>query len=258
MAAPATSRARGTRRAAPPRFGRSLCPVCERPVTAGQTWMLDRQGRKVHYYCARENPAGPTFAQAMAMARAAGASIGDTSGFEPWLVKAKLAGRGPRVLAHLRTEFVRGVETAQVESGERSFDAYKGVRIYRSGGGWSTDLDRETIHDSLSDARRFVDAQRQNPQLWPTQYAPLLDWSEIEGRYVAAEDLGWFLNRFVYVVVDTSTGEPVRERGDEGKVIRSSGPLKAKALANKLNRMDRKAIRSLENPSTPWWKRRTA
>lgn len=202
-----------------------------------------REAGKILEGAAQENPAGPTFAQAMAMARQAGARIGDTAAFEGWLVKSKLDTRGPQVRQRLEREFWRGVE-----HGEDTTPAlraakdltYKGVAIYRRGEGYRTDLDPESEFESLGDAKRFVDAQARNPRNpWPAQYAPL-DWDEMEGRYVAAEDLGWFMNRFVYVVVDTTTGEVVRERGDEGKVLRSGGPLKAKALAKKLNRMEKR------------------
>jgi hypothetical protein len=144
----------------------------------------------------RENPAGPAFAQALTMARVAGAKIGDTSGFEPWLVKAHLDGRGPQVIARLRTEFWQGVETGWPASAMAP--AAKG--IWKDKEGWRVASDPDSLFDSLLDAQRFVGAQRQhNPaQPWwersnPGGYTSLLppmpwpDWmDDNEKRFLEA------------------------------------------------------------------------
>ena len=140
----------------------SRCQVCEKPILPGQTWKFTETGGKVHYYCARQNPAGPTFSQAMQLARQAGARIGDTSGFEPWLVKAKLETRSHAVKQRLEEEFWKGVEQGEAPKPKLE-SVYKGVRIFRSGEGFSTSLEPETIHDTRQDAKRFIDAQR-NPK----------------------------------------------------------------------------------------------
>lgn len=117
-----------------------------------------------------ENPAGPTFSQAMVAARQAGARIGDTSGFEPWLVKAQLDTRGPQVRSRLEREFWRGVEEGEGRTETSSFE-YKGATIYRLADGYQVSIDPDSRFDSLKDAKQFVDAQRRNPKLQLTDRA---------------------------------------------------------------------------------------
>ena len=119
---------------------------------------------------AEENPAGPTFSEAMAHARQAGARIGDTSGFEPWLVKTKLETRSHAIKQRLEEEFWKGVEQGEAPKPKLE-TVYKGIRIFRSGEGYSTSLEPETIHDTAKDAKRFIDAQRKNPKLKVTDRA---------------------------------------------------------------------------------------
>lgn len=108
-----------------------------------------------------QNPAGPTFHQAILMARAAGARIGDTSGFEPWLAKTGLDTRGPQVRRELEKEFWRGVEQGPVPS-HRTRPAAGRPQVWQTEEGWKTALDPESAFDSREDAERFVAAQR-NP-----------------------------------------------------------------------------------------------
>jgi hypothetical protein len=120
---------------------------------------------------AEQNPAGPTFSEAMVAARQAGARIGDTSGFEPWLVKAKLDKRSPQIRSRLEREFWRGVEEGDNRTAQAPSFGYKGTRIFRVGDGYQVSIDPDSRFDSLKDAKRFVDAQRRNPQLHLTDRA---------------------------------------------------------------------------------------
>lgn len=100
------------------------------------------------------------------MARTAGAKIGDTSGFGPWLVKTKLDGRSAEVIRHLKQVFYVGVEEGEgrVETATPE-SLYKGVTIRRVEAGYRTSLDPESEFESLQEAKRFVDAQAQrNPR----------------------------------------------------------------------------------------------
>ncbi len=217
----------------------SRCHVCERPITPGQTWKFTLGGKKVHYYCAQQNPepeyetmksrltqegvaiarrlhpqeygqpvsryyilekwkhvipgyewmslrekreaegylisaylreakkllavgnpAGLTFVQAMTMARQAGAKIGDTSGFEPWLSKAGLDTRSPQVVAKLRQEFWSGVE----HGGPASPSSPAAQGIWKDDEGWRVSIDPDSLFDSYQEAKRFVEAQARNPR----------------------------------------------------------------------------------------------
>jgi hypothetical protein len=146
----------------------SLCEACDRAILPKQTWKWTPKGGKVHYHCeVKRNPAGATFVQALSMARIAGAKIGDTSGFEPWLIRAKLDSRGPLVKAKLKAEFWKGVETGEAPA-EKSATGkvlfHKGVKVWQDGDGWRVATDRETLFDSLKDAKKFIDAQK-NPKV---------------------------------------------------------------------------------------------
>ena len=117
----------------------------------------------------RQNPAGPTFAQAMNMAKIAGAKIGDTSGFEPWLKKVKLNTRSDQVRSRLEKQFRQGVEEGEpeAESTVRGMAKYKGVRINKTSEGFQVEIDPGSRFDSLKDAHRFIDADlkaRLNPR----------------------------------------------------------------------------------------------
>jgi hypothetical protein len=117
----------------------------------------------------RQNPAGPTFAQAMSMAKSAGANIGDTSGFEPWLKKTKLSARSAGVRSRLEKQFRQGVEEGEPESepAAREVAKYKGVRINQASDGFQVEIDPGSRFDSLKDAHRFIDANlkaRLNPR----------------------------------------------------------------------------------------------
>ena len=114
------------------------------------------------------NPAGPTFHQAVLMARAAGAKIGDTSGFEPWLVKAKLDTRGPLVRRELESAFWLGVEKG-AEPAQKTTAAAGYPRIWQTEEGWKTTLDPESTFDTREDAQRFVTAQRNPRRQNPSQ-----------------------------------------------------------------------------------------
>lgn len=160
------------------------CEVCRQPITPGQTWKYTETGGKVHYHCAEQNPAGPTFSEAMTMARQAGARIGDTSGFEPWLIKAKLQTRSPQIRARLKDEFWRGVEGGGGRSETASFD-YKGVKIWRRGDGYEASIDPDSRFDSLKDAKRFIDAQRNPATPWWKRSNPRLEVTDRAFRYRA-------------------------------------------------------------------------
>jgi hypothetical protein len=116
----------------------------------------------------RKNATGPTYAQGMTLARAAGASIGDTSGFEPWLVRAKLDKRGPLVRSKLKKAFWTGVETGEApESKEAKGKTliFHGIKVWKDSKGWRASSDPDSVFDSLPDAKRFVEAQAKNPQV---------------------------------------------------------------------------------------------
>jgi hypothetical protein len=118
-----------------------------------------------------ENPAGPTFHEAMVAARQAGAKIGDTSGFEPWLMKAKLDARGPQIIEELRTEFWKGVETGEAPKESASPEQiYHGAKIRKTAAGWITDIDPASVFDDLRQVKQFIDAQQRNPQLTDRAY----------------------------------------------------------------------------------------
>jgi hypothetical protein len=116
----------------------------------------------------RKNAAGPTFAQAMSQARSAGASIGDTSGFEPWLVRARLDKRGPLVRSKLKRQFWTGVETGEAPEAKESKGKtliFHGIKVWKDAKGWRASSDPDSVFDSLPDVKRFVEAQAKNPSL---------------------------------------------------------------------------------------------
>ena len=114
------------------------------------------------------NPAGPTFHQAILMARAAGARIGDTSGFGPWLAKAGLDTRGPQVRRELESAFWIGVEQGPGPSHKARPSAGK-PQVWQTEEGWKTAIDPESTFDSKEDAERFVAAQRNPRRQNPSQ-----------------------------------------------------------------------------------------
>ncbi len=186
--------------------------------------IIDARLRKFDRKRGHGNPAGPTFSQALVMARQAGAKIGDTSGFTSWLVRAKLDNRSPQVQRLLQQEFWRGVEEGAGEPvGSTSGSlAYKGATIHRVHGGWTTSLDPDTIHDTPKDAKRFVDAQR-NPESGPP-------------RYVPAED-DWPIGPIKWTVMDTRTGHKV---ATAKMWIRVRTRQAAENIADRLNRKEQK------------------
>jgi len=112
------------------------------------------------------NPAGLTYAQAMTAARKAGGQIGDTSGFEPWLKKAKLDKRSPQIKSKLEKQFWQGVEEGeQPETSARELAKYKGVQINQTPEGFQVESDPASRFDTLKDAKRFIDADlKRNPR----------------------------------------------------------------------------------------------
>jgi hypothetical protein len=119
-----------------------------------------------------ENPVGPTFSEAMTMARQAGARIGDTSGFEPWLVKAKLDTRSHQIRQALEEKFWEGVEHGGPAQPKLMKAAYHGIKIWKDAQGvWRTSLEPESEFDSYRDAKGFIDTQRKNPKLQLTDRA---------------------------------------------------------------------------------------
>jgi hypothetical protein len=124
----------------------------------GEKWRLR--------HLAVENPAGPTFSEAMVAARQAGARIGDTSGFEPWLIRQKLDTRGPQILEKLRTEFWKGVETGEAPKESAGPEQiYHGAKIRKTTAGWMTNIDPASVFDDLRQVKQFIDAQQRNPRL---------------------------------------------------------------------------------------------
>lgn len=109
-----------------------------------------------------ENPAGPTFHQAVVMARAAGAKIGDTDGFGPWLAKVGLDTRGPQVRRELETAFWVGVEHGPLPT-HRTKPAVGRPQIWQTEEGWKTAVDPESTFDARELAEQFVASQR-NPR----------------------------------------------------------------------------------------------
>lgn len=122
-----------------------------------------------------ENPAGPTYREALAKARAAGARIGDTDGYGPWLQKSGLAGRGPLVLRHVKEAFDRGVEEGDGKPAATARQSYHGTEIWKTAEGWKTSLDPDSLFDTVKDARKFVDAQRQNPASYEEGHYVVID-----------------------------------------------------------------------------------
>ncbi len=204
-----------------------------------------------------ENPAGPTFSQAMTQARTAGASIGDTSGFEPWLVKAHLSRRGPQVLRHLRMEFEKGVE----HGGPTSKASPSAKGIYKTQEGWRVALDPDSLFDSYQDAKRFVESQQKNPRqrfLISTPcregkvYVSMTSHSQLRRLMKSGvTGLEWFgpaslgSKTRIYYMDDTPEN---REMAERARVKVRSASLESAPRNYGVE----------ENPSTPWWKRRTA
>lgn len=163
------------------------------------------------------NPSGPTFHQAVVMARAAGAKIGDTSGFGPWLVKAGLNTRGPLIRRELESAFWIGVERG---AGPTHKAPVGHAQVWQTEEGWKTAIDPESIFDTKDDAESFVKAQRRNPQ---DQDSP---------RYVPAED-DWPVGPIKWTVIDTYTGRKVVE----GNMwVRTRTRAAAEKKADRLNR----------------------
>lgn len=122
----------------------------------------------VAWYGKRVNPAGPTFHQAVVMARAAGAKIGDTSGFGPWLARVGLDTRGPQVRRELEAAFWTGVDKG-VEKATRARPSAGKPQVWQVEDGWKTTLDPESVFDTREDAERFVAAQRNPRRQNPSQ-----------------------------------------------------------------------------------------
>ena len=168
--------ARGTRMPPVHEYRPSHCETCDKAILPGHTWKWTPKGGKVHYHCeVKRNPAGPTYGQAMNMALAAGAKIGDTSGFEPWLIRAKLGSRGPLVKSKLKAEFWKGVETGEVPAVKSATEkkataekkaapvAIADYQIFKdSEGNLRTQFAPEKTFATLKDVMAFVDAQK-NP-----------------------------------------------------------------------------------------------
>jgi len=153
------------------RYAPSHCEACDKPILPGHTWKWTPKGGKVHYHCeAKRNGVGPTYGQAMNLARAAGAKIGDTSGFEPWLIRTKLASRGPLVKKKLEAEFSKGVETGEAPAVKKAAAEKKTApaaiadyQIFKdSEGNLKTQFAPEKTFSTLKDVMAFVDAQK-NP-----------------------------------------------------------------------------------------------
>jgi hypothetical protein len=144
-----------------------------------RTWNVPQETAKRIVTIAKAesvNPAGPTIHQAMLMARAAGARIGDTSGFEPWLKKAKLEGRSPMLRKKLEAEFWEGVEQGEFPASSSEEREYHGARIWKTAEGWKTSVDPDSAFDNIRQVQRFVDAQR-NPSVGAirAQYLKLIE-----------------------------------------------------------------------------------
>ncbi len=198
--------------------GDLICSKCWQKETQA---LYERRHRFEH-----ENPAGPTFSQAMTMARQAGARIGDTSGFEPWLKRAGLAGRSPHVVSKLRGEFEQGVEYGS----PRTRMATSGPRVWQDSEGWRSAIDPESVFETKEEAERFVEGwhRRRNP-------------SAETPRFVPAED-DWPIGPIRWTVIDTYTGAKVTtDRMWVRKVTRAA----AERFADKLNRQEQKKRRAV-------------
>jgi hypothetical protein len=171
----------------------SLCQACKRRIVPGQTWKFTSKGGRIHYHCAMsQNPAGPTFVQALSLARAAGAKIGDTSGFEPWLVRTKLASRSPLVKSKLKVEFWKGVETGEAPTVKAPTAkkaapvAIADYQIFKDGeGNLRTQFAPEKTFGTLKDVMAFVDAQKN-----PSPRFPEVTDRALRYRANTAEGLG--------------------------------------------------------------------
>jgi hypothetical protein len=116
-----------------------------------------------------------TVSAAMSAAYKAGKASGDTGLFDSWLESRGLDDRSDTLKNRLRKEYERGHETnygsggASTEAHEQHLAAkglkYKGYTIREVEGGYSTSLDRESVHDSVKDAKDFIDDHKRNPSL---------------------------------------------------------------------------------------------
>ena len=162
----------------------------------------------------------------MNLARSAGARIGDTSGFEPWLVKAKLSERGALVKSKLKAEFWKGVETGEAPAEKKASASkvlwFHGIKVWKDAEGWRTSSEPESLFDSLPDAKKFVEAQVQaarNPRKFD-KYAvrdSLVKRAKAMGFYVDAESHA--STGTLYVRLSDPNGEITTVRiADHGQV----------------------------------------
>jgi hypothetical protein len=203
-----------------------------------------------------ENPAGPTFHQAVVMARAAGAKIGDTDGFGPWLAKAGLSDRSPQVRRELETAFWVGVEHGAAPATRTPRQAAGKPQIWQTEDGWKTALDPESTFDTRELAEQFVASQR-NPGVASirSQYLKLVERyayayeSRNLARMNAAHEA---LERFEtkYNLAPDSRSQAISH------LKRTRAGLSLQHALDSINDFQRNPSR--QNPNEPWWKRRTA
>src|SRR5271157_1891339 len=102
----------------------------------------------------------------------AGTKSGDTGAFDSWLRGKRLDSAPRAIQKRLEDSYRRGVERAGVaervaakkaervakkKAAPKSLSSYKGVRLYKLGGGeYTTALDKESRFDSLQDAKDFI------------------------------------------------------------------------------------------------------
>jgi hypothetical protein len=114
-----------------------------------------------------------TVGQATQAAYKAGKAAGDYGDFQVWLDEKGLQDRSDTLKNRLAKEYERGHEAASgsqysTDTHERHLAAhglkYKGYIIREVEGGYSTSLDRESVFDSVEDAKAFLDSwNRKNP-----------------------------------------------------------------------------------------------
>jgi hypothetical protein len=103
-----------------------------------------------------------TIGQAAQAAYRAGKASGDTGLFESWLESRRLAGRGSGVRSRLEKEYRRGVEgePAPKATSSDARTSYKGRMIVGHADGFIVGRDRDSVFDSVADAKRFIDSER--------------------------------------------------------------------------------------------------
>jgi hypothetical protein len=165
-----------------------------------------------------------TIGEASAAAYKAGKASGDTGLFDSWLDSKGLQDRSSTLRRRLKQEYDRGFEAnfagTSTETHERRAAAsgpikYKGYTIREVEGGYSTSLDRESVHDTVKDAKDFIDSarnpRRRNPQEEADSAFESFHGEPPEGVVIVEEKIHehehlWACGRLIDMTVDTLSG----------------------------------------------------